>query len=99
MMDAPDIVVVFVGTPLGTSDHCFVSCLLRVEQSVPEYNVSCHLKLRTNWKNVHCIVRSFTCSTISTSAERLEAFDRSIWEVIGTLIQTTVLRIRSGEEQ
>ena len=35
MTDAPDIVVVFVGTPLGTFDHCFVSCVLRVEQSVP----------------------------------------------------------------
>ena len=35
MSDAPDIVNVFVGTPLGTSDHCFVSCVLRVEQSIP----------------------------------------------------------------
>ena len=36
MTDVPDIVDVVVGTPLGTSDHCFVSCVLRVEQSVPE---------------------------------------------------------------
>ena len=36
MTDVPDIVDVFVGTPLGTSDRCFVSCVLRVEQSVPE---------------------------------------------------------------
>ena len=36
MTDVPDIVDVVVGTPLGTSDHCFV---LRVEKSVPEYNV------------------------------------------------------------
>ena len=35
MTDVPDIVYVFVGTPLGTLDHCFVSCVLRVEQSVP----------------------------------------------------------------
>ena len=28
-----------VGTPLGTSDHCFVSCVFRVEQSVSEYNI------------------------------------------------------------
>ena len=39
MTDVPDIVDVFVGTPLGTSDHCFVSCLLRLEKYVPEYNV------------------------------------------------------------
>ena len=36
MTDVPDIVDVFFGTPLGTSDHCFVSCVLRVEQSVQE---------------------------------------------------------------
>ena len=39
MTDASDIVDVFVGSPLGTSDHCFVSCVLRVQQSVPEYNI------------------------------------------------------------
>ena len=39
MTDVPDIVDVVIGTLLGTSDHCFVSCVLRVEQSVPEYNV------------------------------------------------------------
>ena len=39
MTDTPDILDVVVGTPLGNSDHCFVSCVLRVEQSVLEYNV------------------------------------------------------------
>ena len=43
LTDVPDIVDVFIGTPTGTSDHCFVSCVLRVEQSVPEYNVSSSL--------------------------------------------------------
>ena len=37
--NVPDIVVVVVGTPLGTSNHCFVSCVLHVEQYVPKYNV------------------------------------------------------------
>ena len=38
MTDATVIVDVFVGTPLGTSKHCFVSCVLRVEQSVWKYS-------------------------------------------------------------
>ena len=61
MTDAPHIVDVFVCTPLGPSDHCFVSCVLRVEQSVPKYNVrsTVFLKHRTNWDNVRCAVRSF----------------------------------------
>ena len=50
MTDAANMVDVFIGTPLGTSDHCFVSFVRRVEQSVPEYNVrsTIFLKHRTN---------------------------------------------------
>ena len=60
MTDIPDIVDVLVGTPLGTSDHCFVSCVLRVGQSVPGYNVSStvFLKHRTNRDSVRRAVRS-----------------------------------------
>ena len=49
MTDVPDIVDVVVGTQLGTSDHCFVSCVLLVEQSAQERNVrsSVFLKQRT----------------------------------------------------
>ena len=36
--DVLDIVDVFFGTP-GTSDQCFVSCVIRVKQSVSEYNI------------------------------------------------------------
>ena len=65
MTDVPDIIDVFAATPLVTSDHCCVSCVLRVEQSVPEYNVrsAVFLKHRTIWDNVRCAVRSFTWNT------------------------------------
>ena len=62
MTDVPDIVDLFVGTPLGTSDHCIISCVLRVEQSVPEYNIRSivFLKHRINWDTARCAVRSCT---------------------------------------
>ena len=84
MTDAPDIVDVVIGTPLGTSDHCFVSCVPRVEQSVPEYNVksTVFLKHRTNWDSVRNGVRSFTLRTIFKSGDPLVAFSRAICEVI-----------------
>ena len=101
MTDVTDIVDVFVCTPMGTSDHCFVSCVLRVEQSVPEYNIrgTVFLKHHTDWENVCCEVRSFTWSTILKSADPLDAFDRPICEVVGRLVPTTVLGIRSGDKQ
>ena len=46
MTDVPVIVDVVVRTPLGASDHCFLSCVLRVEQSVPEYNVRSTVSLK-----------------------------------------------------
>ena len=75
--------------------------MLRVEQSVPEYNIrsTVFLKHRANWDNVRCAVRSFTCSTILKSADPLNAFDRTIDEAICSLVPTTVLRSRSGDKQ
>ena len=101
MTDVPDIVDVVVGNPLGTSDHCLVSCVLRVEQSVPEYNVSStvFLKHRTNWDSVSSAVRSFQWSTILKSADPLVPFDRAVGEVIGRYVPTTVSLSISGDKQ
>ena len=101
MTNARDIVDVFVGTPLGTSDHCFVSCVLRVEQSVQEENVrsTAFLKHHTNWDSVRSAAKSFIWSSILKSADPLEAFDQAIGEVIGWLFPTIVLRSRSGDKQ
>ena len=74
----------FVGTPLGTSNHCFVSCVLHVEQSVLEYSdrSTVFQRHRTNWDSICSTVRSFTCSTILKSADTLVPFNRAIGEVI-----------------
>ena len=61
MTNVPEIVDVVVGTPLDTSDHCFVSCVLHVQQSVPEdVRSTVFLKHRTNWDKVRSAVRNFT---------------------------------------
>ena len=80
---------------------CFVSCVLRVEQCVQEYNVrsTIFLKHCTNWHSVHSAVRSFTLGTIFKSADPLVEFDQAIFEVIGRCVPTTVLRSRSGDKQ
>ena len=93
MTDVPDKVDVVVVTPLGTLDHPFVSCVLRVEQSVPEYNIrsSVFLKHCTNWDSVCCAVWRFPWITILKSAHPLVAFDRAISKVIGRYVSTTVL--------
>ena len=95
MTDLHDIVDVVIGTPLGTSDHFLVSCVLRVEQSVPEYNVriTVFLKHRTNWDRVRSAVRSLTWNSILKSADPLVAFDRAIGEVIVRYVPTSLQQI------
>ena len=77
MTNVPDIVDVVVGTRLRTSDHCFVSCVLHVEQSVLEYNVNSTVlsQHRMNLDSVHSAVRSFTYSTLLKQADPLVMFD------------------------
>ena len=66
--------------------------MLRVEQSVQEYNVrsTVFLKLSTNWNSVRGAVTSYTRSTILKSADPIVAFNRAIGEVIGSCVPTTV---------
>ena len=61
MSAVADIVDVVVGTPLCTSDHCIVSSVVCVEQSVTEHNVRIRvfLKHRTSWDSVRGAVKSF----------------------------------------
>ena len=101
MTDFRDMVDVVVGTPLGSSDHCFVCCVLRVGQSVTDYNVrsTVFIKHRKNRDSVRSAAKSFTTSTILKSADPLVAFDRAIGEIIGQYIPTTVLRSISGDKQ
>ena len=99
MIDLPDIVDVVVGTPLSTSDHCFNSCVLRVEPSVTKYNVISTVFLIAPTGTVSAVVRSITWSTILKSADPIDAFDRAIDEVTGRHVPTTVFRSRSGDKE
>ena len=65
------------------------------------YNVrsTLFLKYRSKRDRVRSAVRSITWSTILRSADQLVSFDRTIREVIGWYVPTTVLRSRSGDKQ
>ena len=100
MTDVPDIVEVVVGTALGTSDHCAVSYVLRVEQCLPEYNVrsTVFLTHRTNWDSLCSAFRRFSSSTTLKSADSLVPSDRANGEVIGSNVPTTALPRWSGDK-
>ena len=54
MTDVPDIVLVAVATPIGNSDHSFLSAVVSMAQAVPNLCVSrkVFLKHQVNWNTV-----------------------------------------------
>ena len=96
LTDAPDRVDVFVGTPLGTSDHSIVSCVLRVEQCVPEHNVrsTVFLKHCTNWEM--SAVQSGASYGAQFSGQLIHQTELLVRSLIGLFLP--VLR-RSGDKQ
>ena len=88
MTDAPDVVDVSLGTPLGTSDHCFVNCELLVEQVIPEHDIRrvVHLKHRINWDNVRNAIWSLSWNTILPSAYPIGALNSAVSEVVSRFV-------------
>ena len=89
-----------LGSPLGTSDHCFVKCELLVEQVIPGHNIRrvVHLKRIINWDNARNAVRSLSWSTILRSADPLGALNSALSEVVSQFVPSTMVRSRSGEK-
>ena len=52
--DAPAIVASNVGSPIGTSDYCFVSAHIKIEHTIPNVSSSrkIYLKSQADWNGV-----------------------------------------------
>ena len=52
--DTPGVVSCRVGGPIGTSDHSYISAVIKTEQTVPDVSFSrkIHLKSRADWEGI-----------------------------------------------
>ena len=50
----PGVVAGNVGSPVGTSDHCYVSAIIKTEHVVPDISFSCklYLKSQADWDGI-----------------------------------------------
>ena len=60
--DTPGVVAGNVGSPVGTSDHCYVSAIIKTEHAVPDISFSCkiYLKSQADWDGILMIFASLT---------------------------------------
>ena len=52
--DTPGVVAGNVGSPVGTSDHCYVSAIIKIEYAVPDISFSrkIYLKSQADWDGI-----------------------------------------------
>ena len=52
--DTPGVVVGSVGSPIGTSDHCYISAMIKTEHTVPDISFShkIYLKSQADWDGI-----------------------------------------------
>ena len=53
-IDTPGVVTGNVGSPIGTSDHCYVSAIIKTEHTVPDISFSrkIYLKSKADWDGI-----------------------------------------------
>ena len=49
--DTPVVVAGNVGSPIGTSDHCYVSAIIKTEHAEPDMSFSCKIYLKSQADN------------------------------------------------
>ena len=100
MTDVADVVDVSVGTPIGTSDHCFLHLAIKVSQVVPFHNVrrTIFVKGRVDWDIVRSDVVNLPWGDIYRSLDPISLLNDSIAAVVARRVPTTVMNFRSSDK-
>ena len=91
--DVPGVVTSNVGIPIGTSDHTFVSAIIRTEQVVPEVCSSrkIYLKSQGNWDGILRDLSQLNWSHYYHQDDPIEPLSNIIVEILDRRIPSRVV--------
>ena len=98
--DVPGVVSSNIGNPIGTSDHDFVSAIIRTEQAVPEISSSrkIYLKSRGDWNGVLSDLSHLNWQHFYHHDDSIGPLSASIVEVIDRRVPSRVIAFRSKDK-
>ena len=98
--DVPGVVSGNVGTPIGTSDHSFVSAIIRTEQIVPEVTSSrkIYLKSQGDWDGVRNDIKHLDWSNLYRQDDVIESFTAACLESQERRIPSRVVTFRNKDK-
>ena len=97
--DVPGVVSSNVGTPIGTSDHTFISAIIRTEQVVPEVSSSrkIYLKSQANWVAVQRDLKHLNWSNLLHQDDASEPLSADCLEIIDRHVPSRTVTFRNKD--
>ena len=98
--DVPGLVTPAVGTPIGSSDHSYISLKLQLFQEISDHTVShrIYLKSLVNWDAVRRDVRSIRWSPIFSSSNPVSELNLVMSDIINRRVPCRVVKRRQKDK-
>ena len=98
--DVPGIVNARVVAPIGSSDHSFLSVKVQTGFSVPDFNITrrVYLKSRANWSGVISDIGGIAWGDIYRSESPIDTLNDALLTISNRRIPTKIIRSRSGDK-
>ena len=96
LTDSPGVVTARIGSPIGTSDHCFVSAVIKVDQSVPDISFTRRvlLKSRADWNGIHEDLSQLDWPTIYRHDNVVDCLNSHLTPIIERRVPSRTLHLR-----
>ena len=98
--DVPGVVGCNVGTPIGTSDHSYVSVTIRTEQTVPDVSFSrkIYIKSRADWNGILQELSTVDWPDIYHQVDSISSFNATCTEVLDKRIPSRVIKFYNRDK-
>ena len=100
LTNVPDLCNVQVGSPIGNSDHSYLSVILTTNVRVPSFCVSrtVYQKSRVNWDNAVSDVMGLSWSDVFRSENMVQALDNALHNALDNArVPRITVRTRMGD--
>ena len=94
--DVPGVVTSCVGSPIGTSDHSYISATVRTRQLVPDISISrkVYLKSRANWNGILLDLSVLNWPDIYRQIDPISSLDAALLTIIEKHVPSRILHFR-----
>ena len=98
--DTPGVVAGNVGSPVGTSDHSYVSAVIKTEHAVPDISFSrkIYLKLQADWVGILSDLRELDWPDIYRQVDFVAPMNDGFERIIVRRIPSRVIKFRINDK-